>query len=367
MNILQVFNGFSDRWNANGYYALSLAEGLAGLGHKVICAADPGCPFIQKAQERNLRIYELKVDTDNPFVYFSVMRHIRNLIHKENIDIINCHRGKMMHAFIRAAHTSDRNVTVVRTHGEDRMPNTHFLSRLESRHIGKYIVTTERLKEYYLSRFNLNESDIAVIYGGVSHQIHSDRERIEPSCPRNEGIFTIGILGRPSAVKGHRTAIKAMKRVIDSVSMPVVLKIAGGRNQERLEGFRQYAQECGLAEDRIQILGKVENAAEFIAGIDIGLIPSLGSEMICRVLMEFLAFGKPVFGSDVNAVGEVIRKFSVGLASPAGDADTLAQNIIQAVTSDSRMDEWASRARTSYESVFAPDAFARITAEFYAS
>ena len=365
MNILQIFNGFADRWNANGYYRLTLAVRLSGLGHPVICVADPDCSFTRKTRERSLRTFDLTVDTDNPLRYFSVVRQIRRLIRENDIDVINCHRGKIMAAFIRAARTSGRKVTVVRTHGEDRLPNTHLLARLESRSIDKYIVTTEKLKTYYLSRFNIDESDIKVIYGGASHPIHSETQRIKPSPPGKQGMFTIGILGRSSAVKGHRTAIEALKQVAEAVSIPVVLKLAGGKKQKSLDEFRTFAQEHGLSETQVDIVGWVENPAEFIAHVDMGLIPSLGSEMICRVLMEFIAFGKPVFGSDVNAVGEVIRTFNIGLTSPPGQPDRLAENIIEAVNNPSRMDEWAEHASRAYESVFSPRRFAEITSGFY--
>ena len=76
MNILQVMNGFADRWNANGYHALALAAAQRDLGHTVICVADPGCRFAAEARRRDLPVAALTVDTDNPGRYFGIRRRI---------------------------------------------------------------------------------------------------------------------------------------------------------------------------------------------------------------------------------------------------------------------------------------------------
>jgi glycosyltransferase involved in cell wall biosynthesis len=362
MNILQVFNGFSDRWNANGYYALALSEALAELGHKVICVCDQDSPFHKKAMEKGLKIHSLAVDTNNPLSYFSIKRNILDLINTHEIDVINCHRGMVMAAYIKAASASGRDVQIIRTHGEPKFPNTGFFSKREKKQIHKIIATTDRMKDFYIQNFNIEEQRIRTIYGSPSTDIHIEASNAERSDkPGSPAV--IGMIGRMSDSKGHRTALEAVRKVIDQGG-DVYLKIATGKFQERTDEFRAYAEELGVSAS-VEFLGYVESIPEFIQSTDIGIIPSLVSEMICRVLMEFMAFGKPVIGSKVNAVGEVIGKSEAGITFPPGDADALAQGILKIISDQKLLTALSSNSKQAYTSQYTPQKFAEATLEFY--
>src|SRR5690606_1002039 len=49
---------------------------------------------------------------------------------------------------------------------------------------------------------------------------------------------------------------------------------------------------------------RVSNPARLLSQTAVGLVPSLGSEIICRVAEEFLLCGTPVVAADVGALRE---------------------------------------------------------------
>jgi glycosyltransferase involved in cell wall biosynthesis len=364
MNILQVMNGFADRWNANGYAALALAAAQRDLGHKVICVADPVCRFTVEARKLGLPVVELTVDTDNAWRYFGIRRRIGDLIRTEAIDVVHCHRGMMLAAYVRAARAAGRAVRVVRTHGEDRLPRSHWLARREIGRLDGVITTTEAMRGVYLEQFDLAPEQVRTIYGSVSQPVAAAAAAGAPP-PGGGSDLILGFIGRPSMVKGHAVAVAALGRVVRDCSRRVVLRFAGrvpGPLRAALEGTMRVH---GVPADRVEFAGFVHDIPAFIRGVDIGVIPSVRSEMICRVLMEFTAFGRPVAGSTVNSVGEVIRRFGLGLASPSGDADALAANILRLANDPALLAQCAAGSRAAYAADFIPERFARAVLDFY--
>lgn len=365
MNILQVMNGFADRWNANGYAALALAAAQRDLGHKVICVADPVCRFTVEARKLDLPVVELTVDTDSVWRYFGIRRRIGDLIRTEAIDVVHCHRGMMLAAYVRAARAAGRAVRVVRTHGEDRLPRSHWLARREVRRLDGVITTTEAMRGVYLEQFGLAPERVRTIYGSVSQPVAAAAAAGAPP-PGGAPDLVLGFIGRPSMVKGHAVAVAALGRVIRGSTRRVVLRFAGRVPDPLRAVLEGTMRDHGVPADRVDFAGYVHDIPAFIRGVDIGVIPSVRSEMICRVLMEFTAFGRPVAGSTVNAVGEVITQFGLGLASPPGDAEALAQNILRLVDDWVLFDRCAEKSRAAYAGTFTPEQCARATLDFYA-
>ena len=70
-----------------------------------------------------------------------------------------------------------------------------------------------------------------------------------------------------------------------------------------------------------------EEAAELMRGVDWIVAPSVWWENDPLVLQEALAAGRPVIASDIGGMAEAVRRQSLGLLAPEGDADALAATL----------------------------------------
>lgn len=70
-----------------------------------------------------------------------------------------------------------------------------------------------------------------------------------------------------------------------------------------------------------------EEAPELMRGVDWIIAPSVWWENDPLVLQEALAAGRPVIASDIGGMAEAVRRQSLGLLTPAGDADALAATL----------------------------------------
>jgi glycosyltransferase involved in cell wall biosynthesis len=122
-------------------------------------------------------------------------------------------------------------------------------------------------------------------------------------------------------MKGFDLLIKAIAELGDGT---VRLSIAGeGGERRRLENL---ARTCGV-EDRVTLLGHVEDIRRVYARADCLAVASVNRESFGQVLIEAMACGLPVVTSDFGPLPEINVDGRTGLVVPAGDVPALAAAI----------------------------------------
>lgn len=154
----------------------------------------------------------------------------------------------------------------------------------------------------------------------IMPQVGTDPELFQPQ-PRPDRPFTIGFLGRMVEEKGVRLILPAFAQLPAGVHLRMV---GGGPLRDEL---REQSQSMGLS-DRVAFIDQVASTdmpAQY-AAIDALILPSLTrpnwKEQFGRVLVEAMACGVPVIGSDSGAIPGVIG--AGGLIIPEGDVPALA-------------------------------------------
>jgi glycosyltransferase involved in cell wall biosynthesis len=145
--------------------------------------------------------------------------------------------------------------------------------------------------------------------------------------------FTVGFLNRLVEAKGPMTAIEAVATLPPSVRMCVV---GDGPLRDRI---RATIRSRGL-EDRVELRARVPSTdmPDLLRSLSVVILPSLTTaawkEQFGRVLIEAMACGVPVIGSDSGEIPHVIG--NAGLIVPEGDARVLA-DAIRSVQLDSAL------------------------------
>ena len=98
-------------------------------------------------------------------------------------------------------------------------------------------------------------------------------------------------------------------------------------NGPREDDLRRLAGELRLG-DSVQFVGWRDDALDWVAAADAVVQPSF-CESFCQVLMEALAFGKPMVMTPVGAAPDVIGRDERGLLVPTGDARAIAEALLK--------------------------------------
>ncbi len=323
-------------WNASAYYAISLTEALNRAGVFSIAGGRHSSPPLQKAREFHLPTFtEINLETFNPLTTILNVIRLKRYIRQNRITLVNGHRPE---DGLYAALVSRRfpyRLPVVRTVSDVRPPKDHALNKwLHQQGMDFLIFSCNASYERYQSVWHIFENKSAVIYSSIDTDVFQPR-------PRNSGLrrtlgigedeVLIGIIARLSPVKDHHTFLRAAALVHRQAPNARFL-ISGENAQLTREDLERFAADLGISE-RVVFLPRDDSISvrDLIAALDIGVVASNGSEVICRVAVEYMAMGKPQVVTDINVLPEIVDDGENGFVVPAGDAGAMAKALFQLI------------------------------------
>jgi glycosyltransferase involved in cell wall biosynthesis len=366
LNVLQLINV---RWyNACAYYAVTLSYALKKRGHRVIVAGDPKSPAIGEAQKLGLEVYEdLYLSHTNPGMIVYNIKRIADLVKQENIDIINAHRGEGHLVAALYRYIFKKKIPLVRTRGDTRPPKNNIFNRyLNNNLTDKIIVTAEVLRGGYLQDLKIESKKVSKISVGIDEKFFYPRSPDQSWKKRlnmDEDDLVVGMVGRLSPVKGHKYFIQAAEFVLKKIPQAKFI-IAGQDAQIKASQLKETVRDSNM-ENNFSFVGGVNDIREIISIFDVGVVASTGSETICRVLLEYMAMGKPVVGTSVNAIPEVIQHGVNGFVVLPGDGEALGEAILQLLKDKEKRIDFGKAGRSSVEKDFSLEQFAKKTEEIY--
>jgi len=155
---------------------------------------------------------------------------------------------------------------------------------------------------------------------------------------------TLLIFGRLDPVKGHAQFLSLFAKFLLSVpsEQRPRLCIVGKPANTSVAELKAVAQALDIGSQVSFVSNQVEDVAALMASATVGVVCSLGSELICRVAQEFLLCGTPVLVSDAGALGEVLAFPEAG-AQYVVEEEAKALQILQALYERSRQETLEDR------------------------
>lgn len=163
----------------------------------------------------------------------------------------------------------------------------------------------------------------------------------------------IGLIARIARVKSLELFIEAS--AITARNHPYVrFAIVGGahgeENEEYLEELKSLAQKLGVG-DRLIFVGRRDDIHRIVSAFDIGTLTSR-SEGFGLALVEFMSAAKPVVGTSVGGVLDIITDGVDGYLVPYGDAGAIASAFLKLLSSPATAMEMGKRGREKVERQF---------------
>lgn len=319
-------------WSAIAWNSVSIAKSLAARGHICWIAGAEGSPIMREAPLGGIRLAdELRLHWLRPWNWAGTIATLHRFLVAHRIDIAFVHTGSG-HLELHLARRG-LPVALVRVRADPRRPRGGAGQRWLYLHGAERVVMSGA---YMLDgcpaqlrhrRGHLQQLppgiDLAGIEGDPSLERASARAAIGERYRLASDLPLIGIVGRLSPVKGHELLIRAAGMLAER-GCDFRLLIIGAEKEVSVETLRRQAAALGL-ESRLVFAGFVEDPLRHAAALDIGVIPSLGSEAVSRSALEFMALGVPVLASRVGILPEVVAQEE--LLVPPGDAGQLAATL----------------------------------------
>lgn len=189
----------------------------------------------------------------------------------------------------------------------------------------KVITFSEEQSILLQTKYNVSQKNIAVIPNGVGGEFFNDVQR--------EGVHAPARL----LYVGRLTVQKRVDRLIEAlalVSVPVELTIVGdGEDRKKLEDLARQ-----LKLDNIYFVGRKsgEDLMAYYRNSDVFLLSS-DREGMPLVVLEAMAAGLPIVGSDVIGIRELVGNVGMLVSNPS--AENFAAAITELINKPERIKE----------------------------
>jgi len=357
-------------WNASAYYGVSLAEALNRAGMPAIVGGREDSPPLEKAREFNQPVFtDVNLESLNPVIATKSLAQLKSFLKRESISLVNAHRPEDGFFGVLAKRTSLNPVPVIRTVSDVRAPKNNATNKwLHEKGMDFLIFSCKASYERYQNVWPIFENKSAVIYSAIDTEIFCPADnkaalRQEIGVAGNEVL--VGIIARLDPVKDHHTFLKAAAKVAASAPYARFL-ISGEACNVTHEELRQLSRELGIYE-RVIFLDRQEDldVRDLIHALDIGVVASNGSEVICRISVEYMALGKPQVSTDINVLPEIVEDGKNGFVVPAGNAEAMGTQLLRLVENADLRKNMGYKARQIAVEKYSYPVFAEKTLEVY--
>ncbi|MBU1929306.1 MAG: glycosyltransferase family 4 protein [Candidatus Omnitrophota bacterium] len=360
MNILFL----STHLNTGGIssYLLSLSKGLKDKGHNIYLASSSG-ELLDEFKGLGVDFLSIPIKTKSEADFFKILSSLFRLqpyIEDNHIDIIHSHTrvtqvlGCLVKKYSHIAH-------VTTCHG-------FFKNRLSRRIFpcwgDKVIAISEQVEEHLIRDFGLKKEQIRLVNNGIDvDKFKIQSLKIKEDARKRLGLKkgpVAGIVARLSNVKGHIYLIRAIRQA--KLKFPEAQLLIVGEGKIKNDLLR-LTRELDLT-DSVIFLANVTDTREVLSAMDVFVLPSL-KEGLGLGLMEAMACGLAVIGTDVGGIKSLIRDRENGILVKPADENSLAQAISELFSDPLKRESLGAKASDFIKNKFSLERMVVRTEEVY--
>jgi len=308
-------------WGGQERRILVEAEAMRQRGHRLLFACDPRGELHRRAGRKAFPVLTLPLRGWRKFMApFILARFLR----AEGVDILNTHSSLDSWVGLGAWLLTGRRPRLVRTRHLSTPVRSSWPTRRLYQAPGAIITTGQVIKDLLRRRVRVPGERIFPIPTGVPLAVFAPRPPdpgLRSRLDLPEGAFVFGTVSVLRSWKGHLYLLEALAELIKEEAPAFLLVVGGG-------AYR------GLIEDKIAALklekwvrlpGHQEPIAPWFTLMDAVVMASYANEGVPQAVLQAMAMGKPVVGTQVGGIPEVVIPEETGLLVPPRDPRALAR------------------------------------------
>lgn len=191
----------------------------------------------------------------------------------------------------------------------------------------RFMAVSENQGRYLIENEGIPSPKMVVIPNGIDlahFQPQKTPEEVREALGLGKRISIVGQVANLRPVKGHRLLFQAVQKVIEKQKEVAFLLVGDGPERKSLE---KVCLDLGL-DGVVHFLGDRKDIPDLIGCFDVGTLTS-EMETFPLAILEYMALGKPVIAPDIGGITELITHGIEGLLFPPGDAEALADRLLQ--------------------------------------
>lgn len=315
----------------------------------------------KEEQFGNIRVNRIPLVSGQAIETIPVLRYAHTLYRRSPIltrfalnqqfDIIHAHNSLIFGEVAEQLSRKSNKPFILELHGPRSKSSAEALGRIKAWHIRRvdrkllghcdHIITlTQRVKEWMLNSYKLPESKITVVPNGADVEQFSLENRRKLKVEElKERLDVSGRIVMYAGIMDKINGIEDLARVIPDIIQErrdICFVFVGQRPQARRLAVlaKEYPQ-------NVKFLPMVpyQEMPAYYQMCDLFVIPrpsTISSETVTPLkLLEVMAMGRPVLGSNVGGISEVIRDGENGYLFEKGNLESLKKSLLEVLATDS--------------------------------
>lgn len=336
----------SKGWGGQENRTLHEAIGLKKLGARVLILCQPDSRLAIRAQEKGIetRMVKMRKSFD-----LSAIWQIMRVIREERVDIVNTHSGRDSILAGIAGRLSRTKPVIVRTR-HLALPITSKFTYSVLPH--KVVTVSEYVRQYLIS-LGIRKDHVTAVPTGVDlsrFNPETEAGTLKHELNLDANSLVVGTIAILRFKKGHHVLLEAIPKVLEAVPNAIFVFAGDGPQHENISKIIE-AKNLGR---HVLLLGLRRDIPNVLKSIDLFALPTL-EEALGTSFVEAMAMEKPVIGTRVGGVPEVIHEGKNGLLVNPSDPTDLANAIIRLLKNPGLAKSMGARGRTIATTEFTVD------------
>lgn len=337
-----------------------------------------GGKLIKDLEKLNIEVVRYPIDKKNPLLIIKNIIKLKKIFIEKNIDLIHVRSRAPAWSAIFAARSL--KIPIVTTWHGHVSNSSWFKKKYNSiMHKGNALIANSNYTAENINKiYKIDKDKIDIIPRGVNTENFkasnfSDEEKIKIKkewkvFDQNKIILLLP--ARLTRWKGHEVVIKAIGLLKNEEFFKNIVCLFAG-NQKGSERYIQNLKETIASlslDDKIKLIGQVENMPLAYQVSNIILSPSIQPEPFGRIPIEAQASGKIIISSNAGAVKETIKsgQDSTGFKVKPNNSEELAHQIKLVIKmKDEDLQEIKKRAILNVKNNFSLETMCKKTLEVY--
>ncbi len=304
-------------------YVFDLATGLPNDNFEVVVVLGGSGTLTDKLVEKGVRIITLaSLERNiNPLKDFTSFVELWKIFRTERPDVVHLNSAKASGLGALAGRLVGVPKIIFTTHGWAFNEERSFPSRVIIKFLSwitillshKTIAVSDAVKNN-TKNWPFTDRKVVVIKNGIKEPVFLARDIARAELIKQTGqdvpkdAFIVGTIAELHKNKGLSYAIEAFSKISHKNSFIYYIILGGGEEKHALKNLINEHR----LENRVFLLGFVDNAAVFLPAFDMFLLPSI-TEGLALVIIEAGLASLPIVATNVGGIPEIIEDMKNGL------------------------------------------------------
>lgn len=252
--------------------------------------------------------------------------------------------------------TGGASVCIWNQRDEGRARLEGWIERIAVRTLRRFVSNSRHGAAFLTEHLHVPAEMVSLVANGVEMpEPGPSRTNMRDALGLPPGALVACMVANLHGKKDHATLLAAWRLVIDRQpegSPPPHLLLAGSFG-DRHDALVQQAMALSI-EDRVHFLGTVHDVNDLLRSVDLAVFSSF-TEGVPNAVLEAMAHGLPVVGTDFEGIQEAVGPEGAGLLAAPRDPEQLAERILMTAADPVLRARIGQRARERAMDVFGVD------------